>query len=349
MSVKYKNDQGVVTDLNGVLVKNTNQTKQIIKSFTYTGTGTDTASIMFPEEPAFVVGIVGWSYSHGILVTAQGFVWGAKRVTKCWYNFRYGSDNSCETDIVAYNGLTMTMNGVDSGSASNWNGIRYTVYYIAKSDLNVRKVTYLGDGSTQNTITFTETPSFILGIIGNEADDGTNDIRAFDPFIWGAPVGASLYAASGASKSYRTCNAVDLSYSDNAMTLERSGRTAIDVMNKSGVSYDVYYVTDDDIEIREFTYTPSASDPTFELFGEDAKKIDDIGVIIGCNYSPYTNSVSVCAGMCPVWVYRSRYGSTQDTETLTIVDNSPAHYLALARSSYAANTSYTYYYIPKEV
>lgn len=105
-----------------------------IKSLTYTGSNTTPNTIIFPETPKMIFGIVNTpgTDSRGYVSESSPFIWGACSILCHWYydNGSYKSVSDPETICVTYSGNSITIYGEDAGASLNYDDAEYTVYYI---------------------------------------------------------------------------------------------------------------------------------------------------------------------------------------------------------------------------
>lgn len=101
-----------------------------VKSFTYTGTGTQINDITFPVTPKIILGIRTVSANNTVASTEvfynldKSFCYRAQSNTQSYQN----SPNY--TVLVSYNGNVMTLDGGTAGRSFNTLDREYTVYYI---------------------------------------------------------------------------------------------------------------------------------------------------------------------------------------------------------------------------
>lgn len=102
-----------------------------VKSFTYTGTGTDINNIIFPETPKFVLKI-----EHRYIDNAQPYGY----INNLIWNYSLAVNQYKQSGSAAfvptilntsYTNNTLTLYfGTSPGRALNINNVEYTVYYI---------------------------------------------------------------------------------------------------------------------------------------------------------------------------------------------------------------------------
>lgn len=100
-----------------------------VKTLTYTGTGSNTTTIDFPDTPTVILSIDGMGLDNGY-VSLSSFRFGSRAVSGLYFN----TESSLSGEIrlraaVDGNSLTLSM-GADAGSVCNANGETYTVTYI---------------------------------------------------------------------------------------------------------------------------------------------------------------------------------------------------------------------------
>lgn len=100
-----------------------------VKTLTYTGTGSSTNTIEFPDVPTVILSIDGMGLQNGY-VTLSSFRFGSRTVSGSYYN----TENTQNGEIrlraaVSGNSLTLSA-GVDAGAVCNVLGESYTVVYI---------------------------------------------------------------------------------------------------------------------------------------------------------------------------------------------------------------------------
>lgn len=100
-----------------------------VKTLTYSGTGSNTNTIVFPDTPTVILSIDGMGLQNGY-VSLSSFRFGSKAVSGIYFN----TESSLSGEIrlrasVDGNALTLSM-GNDAGSVCNVNGESYTVTYI---------------------------------------------------------------------------------------------------------------------------------------------------------------------------------------------------------------------------
>ena len=107
-----------------------------IKTLTYTGTGTTTNSITFPEKPLMVLGYTQDSdydtFVRGIMpfffhpsTAMLRIFWKGKSETSHASDYTYSSSY-----VLTINGNSISWIGLDASQALNSNGVEYTLYYI---------------------------------------------------------------------------------------------------------------------------------------------------------------------------------------------------------------------------
>lgn len=97
-----------------------------IKTLTYTGTGSSTNTITFPEVPTFVLHITNLiADTRGFISSTSPILWGVPVLN---INF-VGPQTNTSSARVSYADNTMTISGGDEGLAMNATA-EYTVYYI---------------------------------------------------------------------------------------------------------------------------------------------------------------------------------------------------------------------------
>lgn len=100
-----------------------------VKTLTYTGTGSNTNTIEFPDTPTVILSIDGMGLQKGY-VSLSSFRFGSRAVSGLYFNTE--STQSGEIRLrAAVNGNSLTLSmGVDAGAVCNVNGETYTVTYI---------------------------------------------------------------------------------------------------------------------------------------------------------------------------------------------------------------------------
>lgn len=98
-----------------------------IKTLTYTGTGSSTNTITFPEIPVCIFSFVNKQRdSYGNFGWTNPFTWDLPYIT-IYYT---GSSSGSQSSAVSYTGNTMTLTGSDAGLAMNRSDTEYNIYYI---------------------------------------------------------------------------------------------------------------------------------------------------------------------------------------------------------------------------
>lgn len=123
----------------------------VMKTKTYTGTGTATWSLTFDEKPYAIFNIFGDGLNQSNKVLALPFMYG-----ETTYMVASFSNSGMLFDSVSYsnNDLTITISGVDQGAAFNNEGSTYTVWYLVEENFNEFKEISgtLAAGSTSITL-----------------------------------------------------------------------------------------------------------------------------------------------------------------------------------------------------
>lgn len=100
-----------------------------VKTLTYTGTGSDTNTIEFPDTPTVILSIDGMGLKNGY-VSLSSFRFGSRAVSGLYFN----TENTQSGEIrlrAAVNGNSLTLSmGADAGAVCNVHGESYTVAYI---------------------------------------------------------------------------------------------------------------------------------------------------------------------------------------------------------------------------
>ena len=107
-----------------------------IKSISWTGTGTTTNSITFPDKPLMVLGYTQDSdydaWVRGIMpfffhpsTAMLRIFWKNKSETSHVSDYTYSSSY-----VLTINGNSISWIGLDTSQALNSNGVEYTLYYI---------------------------------------------------------------------------------------------------------------------------------------------------------------------------------------------------------------------------
>ena len=128
----YEDKPEIDLTVNVQVVRGTNSGTNlpVLKSITWTGTGTTTNAITFPEKPAIVLSIQFTNKSTsnaGILP----FRYGNPSMFCAWTaNNSLWSGTYCSALSYSQDELTMTITGSDKGSAWNDETTNYTLYYI---------------------------------------------------------------------------------------------------------------------------------------------------------------------------------------------------------------------------
>lgn len=98
-----------------------------IKTLAYTGTGTSTNTITFPEIPVCIFSFVNKQRdSYGNFNWTNPFTWNSPYIT-IYYT---GSSSGSQSSAVSYTGNTLTLTGSDAGLAMNRSDTEYNIYYI---------------------------------------------------------------------------------------------------------------------------------------------------------------------------------------------------------------------------
>lgn len=122
----------------------------VMKTKTYTGTGSATNAITFDEKPYAIFNIYG-NGLNGSKVLSMPFIYGETDYAVSSY-----SNAGILYLRLAYsnNDLTMTITGVDEGAAFNINGSSYTIWYLVEENFNeLKDITgTLTAGSTSITL-----------------------------------------------------------------------------------------------------------------------------------------------------------------------------------------------------
>lgn len=100
-----------------------------IKSFTYTGLGSLTNAITFPEKPKFILAIFSQHTANGVTTTTP-FGYGTPYTFVDLGTVDLNTAPSTRTAILTYNDNVITVNAGTSERALNRNNSTYTVYYI---------------------------------------------------------------------------------------------------------------------------------------------------------------------------------------------------------------------------
>lgn len=114
---------------------------------------------------------------------------------------------------------------------------------VAKVDANtfrVKTFTYIGSGSTTNTITFPEMPKMVLGITGRAGAYPEDYDNCMLPFVWGTPVLGVYWCRETSTSNADYSNPIHAAYSGNSITFTNTNEAR--ALNKSGVVYTVNYV-----------------------------------------------------------------------------------------------------------
>lgn len=102
-----------------------------IKSFTYTGTGTNPNVITFSEIPTHILSIEGYSAAdESSWSIMQGFIWGVTQATMYVQIPASLGSPALRSIGLSYNNKELTLTGGSSTQVCNTNNIVYTVYYI---------------------------------------------------------------------------------------------------------------------------------------------------------------------------------------------------------------------------
>lgn len=100
-----------------------------VKTLTYTGTGSTTNTITFPETPTIILSIDGMGVSNGY-VSLGTFRYGSRAVSGCYVNTQNSQKGEIELRAtIDGNSLTLSL-GADAGAVCNVSGETYTVIYI---------------------------------------------------------------------------------------------------------------------------------------------------------------------------------------------------------------------------
>ena len=102
-----------------------------VKSFTYTGGGTNPNVIEFPTIPKRVLRIEGYNANdHSAWSNLQGFIWGNSKGT-FFYQIPFNLGSVTFRSIaLSFNDNELTLTGGSTTQVMDTNGITYTVYYI---------------------------------------------------------------------------------------------------------------------------------------------------------------------------------------------------------------------------
>ena len=123
----------------------------VMKTKTYTGTGTASFSLTFDEKPYAIFNIFGDGLNQSNKVLALPFMYG-----ETTYMVASFSNSGMLFDSVSYsnNDLTITITGVDQGAAFNNDGSTYTIWYLVEENFNeLKDITgTLTAGSTSITL-----------------------------------------------------------------------------------------------------------------------------------------------------------------------------------------------------
>lgn len=105
----------------------------VMKTKTYTGTGTASFSLTFDEKPYAIFNIFGDGLNQSNKVLALPFMYG-----ETTYMVASFSNSGMLFDSVSYsnNDLTITITGVDQGAAFNNEGSSYTIWYLVEENFN---------------------------------------------------------------------------------------------------------------------------------------------------------------------------------------------------------------------
>ena len=103
--------------------------KMVVKSFTYTGTGSATNEIVFPTKWNLLLHIEGMGTNNNNVVNHYPIINGKSPYIKIDY-FRISAAIGETKDIDEMTDTTLKFTMSNDGVALNRNGIEYTVYYI---------------------------------------------------------------------------------------------------------------------------------------------------------------------------------------------------------------------------
>ena len=102
-----------------------------IKSYTYTGTGSTSQSITFPDKPFMVLGASKEDVDDYSLSIAP-FLWDANSTLLLYWQRKSGAaaTGSMMSYSLTFSGNSVSWTGTDAGQALNVSGAAYTIYYI---------------------------------------------------------------------------------------------------------------------------------------------------------------------------------------------------------------------------
>ena len=155
----------------------------VMKTKTYTGTGSSTNAITFDEKPYSIYSIFGDGYNQSNKVMMLPFIYG--ETTYCVGSYYTGNGILWNPVSYSNNDLTMTMTAGDAGAAFNNEGSTYTIWYLVEETV--------GGGNTsitdyEGTLTAGQTSLTING-----TKIRTNSVFDFHTSILGVgPTGATI-------------------------------------------------------------------------------------------------------------------------------------------------------------
>lgn len=106
----------------------------VMKTKTYTGTGSAVNAITFDEKPYAIYSIFGDGYNQSNKVMMLPFIYG--ETTYCVGSYYTGSGILWNPVAYSNNDLTMTMSSSDAGAAFNNEGSTYTIWYLVEENFN---------------------------------------------------------------------------------------------------------------------------------------------------------------------------------------------------------------------
>lgn len=100
-----------------------------VKTLTYTGNGSETTSITFPETPTIILSIDGPGTGTG-MVSLASFRYGSNAVSGAWSDTANSQTGTISLRASVSNNVLTLSGGQNVGARCNISGETYTVVYI---------------------------------------------------------------------------------------------------------------------------------------------------------------------------------------------------------------------------